>query len=477
MFEQFAYPKVMKYFEEISAIPRGSYHEEAISAYLVAFARKRGLSYWQDEMGNVLMDLPATAGMEQKPPILLQGHMDMVCEKNADVAHDFRKEPLTLYEKDGWLHAEGTTLGADDGIAVALMLALADGLSACHVPLQCLFTVREEVGMDGAKALDYRKIKARKMLNLDSSDENSIIAGCAGGLRSEVRLPISWEPFAGEAVRLQVTGLAGGHSGEDIQKGRANANRILGRILRNLLREEKALRLVSLSGGSKDNAIPREAEAILAIPSMALHCKRLETLRDIIRTELNSEDQQVTVTWEVQKEPFDRMWDLDATRHAVSLLTTVPNGVLAMNSDFPKLVRASRNLGVVSMTEEGVSFIFSSRSDQECWLDRSAAELDSYAEQLGGTVRHGNRYPGWAFEPDSELRQTYQNIYRKLYGREVVVETIHAGLECGIIKQALPDMDMLSCGATILALHSPDEALNLASYERLITLILEILKQ
>ncbi|MBQ9783096.1 MAG: aminoacyl-histidine dipeptidase [Clostridia bacterium] len=474
---EFAYPKVMQYFEEISAIPRGSYHEEQIAAYLVDFAEARGLSYVRDAIGNVLINLPASAGMEQKAPVLLQGHTDMVCEKNEGVEHDFLKDPLKLYVKDGWLRAEGTTLGADNGVAVAVMLAVLDGAAEAHPALQCLFTVSEEVGLDGAKAFDYSQIYARKMLNMDSADESSMIAGCAGGLRSTLTLPIAWEPCGGMAYQLRITGLFGGHSGEDINRGRANADKVLGRILWELSKQQRELRLIRVKGGSKDNAIPREAEAVLTLPRAEDAETLLTELSGLIRAELCRDDRAFAVTLEPLAEPAERCFDRVSTDRAIFLLAVVANGIFAMNTELPDLVEFSRNLGVVSTEEEHVEFIFSSRSARDSQIDASASELDAYAAQLGASVRHYNRYPGWTFAEQSVLREEYIAAYRSLYGTNPKIEVIHAGLECGIIKQAIPDMDMLSCGPIVLNLHSPDEALHLASFERFVTLIFEILKR
>ena len=476
---EFGYPKVMQYFEEISAIPRGSYHEEQITEYLVAFAKARNLVYVRDEIGNVLIDLPASRGMEKKAPILLQGHTDMVCEKNEGVEHDFLRDPLKLYVKDGWLRAEGTTLGADNGVAVAVMLALLDGMAEAHPALQCLFTVSEEVGLDGAKEFDYRHIYARKMLNMDSADESSIIAGCAGGQRSTLTLPVAWEPCAGEAWRLRITGLFGGHSGEDINRGRANADKLLGRILWELSKQH-AFRLASVKGGSKDNAIPREAEAILiperAENERALVAELAQLIRNI-RAELCRDDRAFEVIWEPIGESVVRCFDRAATDRVIFLLATVANGIFAMNHEFPELVEFSRNLGVVSTEDNCVDFVFSSRSALDSQIDASASELDAYAAQIGASVRHYNRYPGWAFAEQSEMRDTYVAAYRALYGTLPKIEVIHAGLECGIIKQAIPDMDMISCGPIVLNLHSPDEVLHLASFERFVAVLVEVLKQ
>ncbi len=474
--EKFAYPSLMHYFEAISAIPRPSYHEEKIADYLVAFAEERGLAYHRDSTNNVLINLPASKGYESKSPILFQGHTDMVCEKNEGVPHDFLRDSLKLYEKDGWIRAAGTTLGADNGVAIAAMLALLDGASEEHPALQCLFTSSEEVGLDGAKAFDYSRIYARKMLNMDSADEHTITVGCAGGLRSTLTLPARKEACVAPLLKLRVTGLAGGHSGEDIHRGRANANKVMGRVLWTLSEEFGDLRLVSIHGGTKDNAIPRESEAVVCVENREGAMELVERISKEIKAELFADDRGFTLTAEPIADAVGESFDRESTETIAFLLVTVANGVFETNPALSGLVEFSRNLGIVDTVENGVEVIFSSRSGRDSQIDASAASLDAYAKRLGGTVRHYNRYPGWAYAEDSEIRREYTAAYRKLYGKDPKVEVIHAGLECGIIKEAIPDMDMLSCGPVVLDLHSPDEALNKDSFERFFGLILEILK-
>lgn len=471
--EGFAYPKVMRFFEEISAIPRASYREEEIADYLEAFAKERRLTCYRDEKHNVLIDLPATAGREGDAPVLLQGHVDMVCEKNHGVTHDFSKDPLRLYVKDGWLRAEGTTLGADNGVAVALMLALLDGEASSHPALQCLFTVSEEVGMDGVLAFDYSRILARKMLNMDSADENGIIVGCMGGLRSRVTLPILREAYEAPVWRLTVSGLAGGHSGEDIHRGRANANKVMGRILSDLLTRDEGLRLISLNGGSKDNAIPREAEALVASSADAL-ALWIGEIEEELRGELYRDDEGIRVSAERASASLAPM-NAESTEKTVFLVSSVANGVFCERPEMAGAVEYSRNLGVLLTQDDAFMAIFSSRSARDSQIDQSARELSLYAKRLGGSAEHYNRYPGWLYSEHSPLREEYVAAYRRLYGGEPRIEIIHAGLECGVIKAAIPDMDLLSCGPVVVNLHSPDEALSLASFERFIALILQFL--
>ncbi len=454
---------VFRFFEEISAIPRGSYNERGVADYLENFARERGLSCYRDAHENVLIKIPATAGLESVPPILFQGHTDMVCEKNADVEHDFLRDPLKLYvDETGFLRAKGTTLGADNGIAVAMMLALLDGEIAEHPAMECLFTTAEEVGLNGAHGFDYSKITARRMVNMDSEALGVITAGCAGGIRSDLCHTLHPEPFAGDALRVSIRGLMGGHSGENIKDGRANANKLMGRLLAAL--GDLDFRIVSITGGSKDNAIPRECEAILACADAEAVCDRLTDLGAEIARELSRDDRAFTLTCE-DSEPESVMSSREDTQRLTALLAASANGVQEMSRDVAGLVEYSRNLGVVRTEGDAVHIVFSSRSSMESRLDASVRELDALAAITGCSANHHSRYPGWEFSPQSALREAYAEAYRAVTGEDVIVNVIHAGLECGIIYSKLPDMDIISVGPTMHDIHSPNEALDLGATE------------
>lgn len=479
--KDFTYPGLYRYFEEFSAVPRPSFHEEQAVAYLAAFARERGLPFYTDEHRNCLIEKAATPGREGEPALLLQGHVDMVCEKNEGVEHDFLREPLSLYEKDGWLRAQGTTLGADDGVAVATMLYILDGGVSSHPPLQCLFTASEEVGLEGAKGFDYSRIHAASLINMDSADESCVIAGCAGGERCDLRVRCQAHPVMGIPVTLRIGGLAGGHSGENIHCGRANANKLLGGILLSLSGDYE-FSLVSLRGGSKDNAIPREAVASLIVEEAEGLAPALETLRTRIAGTLSPEDAGFRLEWEIGSGSVAaKAAPRQVTGNIIFLLSTVENGVLAQ--DFhgaPGAVEFSRNLGVMETNGAGeeliFDFTFSSRSTMEWRLDASARQLEEYGRMIGAECRLYNRYPGWEFQKESPIRERYIRAYRELFGKPVKVEIIHAGLECGIIHEKLPELDILSCGPVVTDLHSPDEALDLASFARFFTVIKRILE-
>ena len=476
--QNFAYPGLMRFFERISQIPRGSYNEGEIASYIENFAKERGLSVHRDSTNNVFVKMEASKGYENKPAILLQGHTDMVCEKNAGVVHDFTKDPLKLYEENGWIKAEGTTLGADNGVAVATMLYILDGADGNlgeHPAIECLFTASEEVGLDGVKGFDYSLISARRMINMDSADESVIIAGCAGGIRSALTLPYASCASFGTALEISVKGLAGGHSGEDINRGRANANKLLGRVLLELS-EKTEYGLVSFDGGSKDNAIPREANAVIVAEDRERAVAALAVISSEIKEELCNDDKAFSLGVSDLKGDVSKIMDRESAKKLVFLVSSVANGIFEMNTNIPGLVEFSRNLGVVTTKEDRVELVFSTRSSIESQIDYSISQLNAYADMLGGSAKHYNRYPGWKYAEDSEIRNMYFKAYNNKFGKDPIVAVIHAGLECGIIKERIPEMDIISCGPVILDLHSPDEAMDKASFERFFGIILDIIK-
>lgn len=461
--------RLFEFFEDICQIPHGSGNEKSISDYLVAFAKARGIECYRDELYNVLYRIPATAGRENEPSILLQGHTDMVCEKNGDIDHDFLTDPLKLYvDEKGWLRAEGTTLGGDDGVAVAAMMAAADGMIPSHPPLECLFTVSEEVGLDGANGFDYSRIQSRILLNMDSEEEDAVIVGCAGGVRSDIQVTPKWQRRAGTAIEITLKGLKGGHSGEDINKGRENANKLMGRILLKC-RAVTDLRISSISGGSKDNAIPRECTAVVVCPkadaedTVALIKEEI----DAIAKELSKDDAGfVGAVTRVKRNALPaQMADRLSSERLITLLASVRNGVLKMSYGAAGFVEWSRSLGVIETKDGTVRVVFSSRSSIESQLDASIAELDALARLIGAEIHHHGRYPGWAYSPDSPIREKYLQVSKEL-GMPATVRVIHAGLECGVIASRLPGLDAISFGPNLSDIHSPEEALDLASTER-----------
>ena len=458
-----------RFFEDISMIPRGSGNEKGIADHLVRFAEERGIECYRDALNNVLYRIPATAGRENEPSVLLQGHTDMVCEKNGDTDHDFLRDPLTLSVDDkGWLHAKGTTLGGDDGEAVAAMMAVADGLVESHPPIECLFTVSEQVGLDGANGFDYSRIRSRILLNMDSEEEDAVIVGCAGGVRSDMLLRANLQRRRGVAVEIALGGLKGGHSGEDINKGRANANLLLGRVL---LKAHAAspLRIASIAGGSKDNAIPRESTAVVvcAREDAERVIESAETEIASIARELSPDDAGFYGSVKRVKRNAlpERMLDRTTSERLVTLLGSVRNGVLKMGYGAENFVEWSRSLGVIETRDDVIRVVFSSRSSIECQLDASIAELDALARLIGAEVTHHGRYPGWAYSPVSPIREKYLRVSEAL-GMPATVRVIHAGLECGVIASHLEGLDAISFGPNMRDIHSPEEALDLKSTER-----------
>jgi len=466
--------KLFEYFEDICAIPHGSGNEAAIADYLVAFAMSRGLEYHRDRVNNVFIKAPATQGLEDRPAILLQGHTDMVCEKNNDTVHDFLRDGLSLFVEDGWLGAKGTTLGGDDGIAVAMMLAILDG-EMPHPAVECLFTVEEEVGLLGAESFDYSLVSATRMINMDSEDESYVTAGCAGGLRTDLTIPVCYEDAKGMAVEIRLGGLAGGHSGGDVHLGRANANKMMGRMLLALSKEFE-FGLCSIEGGSKDNAIPRECTAVVCGKGLMTMPAKVAKLTNEIKAELCAADEGFFMQCRTLKAPEICM-DKDSTARVICAMGTVANGVLAMSNNIEGLVEYSRNLGIVRTEQGSVHLTLSSRSAIESQLDASIDDLDALASLCGGSTRHHSRYPGWSYAVESPLRDKYLAAYTELFGKTPEVSVIHAGLECGIIRSKLPEMDMISVGPNMRGIHSPAERLDLASCERFWQVIAKIMAQ
>ena len=455
---------IFRFFEEICAIPHPSYHEEKIADYLCAFAAERGLECYRDALHNVLIKKPATPDRVNDAPLMFQGHTDMVCVKTADCTIDFMKDGLELYLDGDFLRAKGTTLGADDGIAVAIMLALLDGELASHPALECLFTSSEEVGLDGADGFDYSKISARKMINMDSEDLGVITAGCAGGLRSTLTKTCSAVPFAGECLTVTVNGLFGGHSGVDIASGRANANKLMGRLLSKWQKAEGVVHLVSLNGGSKDNAIAAICEAVIATSNVEATTALLNNTAAEIAAELAKDDKNFSLTVSPTKAP-ETMFSATDSAQLIAILAVVDNGIKEMNYNIKGLPEWSRNLGVITTEGNEVELTFSSRSAIESRLDASIDEIDTLALITGCTAKHYSRYPGWDYAPVSPLRDLYARAYREITGKDATVDVIHAGLECGFIVSKIEGLDVISVGPDMRDVHSPDERLNLSSVE------------
>lgn len=462
---------LFRFFEEISAIPRGSGNEKGIADYLENFAKVRGLDCYRDRVNNIFIKMKGSAGRENEPAVLLQAHTDMVCEKNEGVKHDFLKDGLELYLDGRFLRARGTTLGADDGIGVVTALAFLDGASESHPPLECLFTTSEETGMDGVNGFDFSHVSARKMLNLDSEDIGTAIVGCAGGVRVRLTLKGTPEAAEGKTLRLCVKGLAGGHSGSNIADGRANANKLMGRIL---LALGDDLRLVSLTGGGKSNAIPRECEALIVTPDAEKTAKLAKSVATGIAGELGEWDNGFEFICE-EVSGQSKAFGAQLTAKALAMIGIPANGVLEMSKRIDGFVEYSRNLGVIRTKADGISFTFFARSAIEGQLDATCCELASLAKLCGAEMKINERYHGWDYSPESEVRDAYAAAYKRVTGKDINIAAIHAGLECGVIKERIPDMDIIAIGPDAIDIHSPDEKLDLDTAETFFAVIAEML--
>ena len=466
---------VFRFFEQMCAIPHGSYNTKAVSDWCVAFAKERGLEHYQDEMNNVILIKEASAGYEEAQPVILQGHLDMVCEEAPGCEKDMAREGLDLAVEGDYIYAEGTTLGGDDGIAVAMALAALDDESLPHPRLEVILTTEEEVGMDGAMALDVSPIRGRKLLNLDSEVEGVFTVSCAGGSMAACGLPVARAPFGGDILRVRVAGLTGGHSGAEIHKGRANANMLLGRLLRAMAAETE-LRLVSADGGLKDNAIPVAAEAVVAAEDGRKAKAAAERMAACFQTEYRRSDPMLTVTAEEAAAAWQPM-DASSTERTVRLLACAPNGVQTMSQDIHGLVQTSLNLGILKTGENAVTASFCIRSSVDSEKEMLKDRLACLLAQLGGGVSFSGEYPGWAYRPDSPLRELMTEVYREQYGREPKVEAIHAGLECGLLAGKLPGLDCVSIGPDLLEIHTPREKMSISSVQRVWAFVREVLKR
>ena len=468
---------LFRFFEDISAIPRGSHNEKAISDYLVAFAKERGLWVNQDAANNVVIKKPASAGAENAAPVMLQGHLDMVCEKLAGVDHDFETEGLDLIVEDGVLRANGTTLGGDNGAAVALMMTVLDDNTLRHPPLECVFSVSEEVGLDGAKALDKSQLDARIMINLDSEEEGVATVSCAGGMRYALMRPAQREEAHGFPVSLSISGLLGGHSGTDISKERRNAVKLMARVLRHLT-AGKDCRLIAFDGGSKDNAIPRECTASVLFfgPDAARQAlEEAQKLGKALAEEILPTEPAFTFVSAAGEEQTCQVLIAQAGRDLVAAACLAPNGVRVRNPKQGNFVVTSLNLGVVRSAGERLELVFAPRSSVESLQEETEEALALLAESFGFTTEVTGRYPGWAFAEQSPVRDVFCESYRTLFGGELSIEAIHAGLECGLFSEAMPGLDAIAVGPTIRGCHTPDEHLPLDSFTRFYQLLTDVL--
>ena len=458
---------VFGYFEDICKIPHGSGNMDKISQFCVDFAKEHGLEYIQDDMKNVIIIKDATPGYEEVEPLILQGHLDMVCEKRPDKEKDFLTEGIDVCTDGENIWADGTTLGGDNGIAVAYGLALLAAKDLQHPRLEMVLTVDEETGLYGAEAIDMSMLKGKKLINLDSEEEGIFTVGCAGGLTLACDIPMFTEEADGEVYELKVTGLLGGHSGAEIHKGRGNSNVILGRVLL-AIGQKIGLDIIKMEGGSKDNAIPRNSVAEILVG--AEDVKKLEELvkeqEAILKNEFHASDAGVAL--ELAAKGMATVEVLDATSKVSALhaLNNIPNGIQAYSMDIEGLVETSLNMGIMTQDSESLKMSFAVRSSIESAKHYLTDRVLLFVDMLGGNCEIKGDYPGWAYNPKSDLRETFIKVYREMYASEPVVEAIHAGLECGLFTKKIDGLDSISIGPNMHNVHTSEETLEVGSVQR-----------
>ena len=468
--------RVFYYFEEISRIPRGSGNTKGVSDYCKAQAEGMGLYCRQDEWNNIIIKKPGTPGYEAAPTVMLQGHLDMVAEKVSSSSHDFLKDPLDLFVEDGWIGAKDTTLGGDNGIAIALCLALLEDDTLAHPPLECVFTTEEEVGMDGAKGIDLSDCKSRYLINLDSEEEGYLLSGCAGGMRCDLKLPVRRVQVSSHFYAVKLSGLVGGHSGSDINLERGNANVLLGRFLY-FLSKKVPFAIKEMAGGALDNVITRESKAVIALEDASRPAfeQAVQEMRDIWKNEYRSTDPDITLTVTDEGEKTETVVSPVDQEKMLFLLMEAPYGVQHMSMEMEGLVETSLNLGILRLEQEAFHIRYAVRSSVGSRKELIADRLEYLIQFIGGEYVRGADYPEWQYQKESKLRALVCDVYRKVSGNEMVVQAIHAGLECGLLMEKMPGLDAVSMGPDMKDVHTPSERLSIASTARTYAFLKEVL--
>lgn len=466
---------VFRFFEQMCTIPHGSGNTKAVSDWCADFARARNLEYHQDADNNIIIIKEATPGYEQAEPMILQGHLDMVCQKEPGCAKDMEKEGLDLEVDGDWVRAKGTTLGSDDGIAVAMALAVLDADDIAHPRVEAVFTTDEETGLFGAASIDVSPLKGRRMINMDSEAEGVFTVSCAGGNTTTCILPLRREAFSGCALRITVGGLTGGHSGSEIDKGRANANMLMGRVLQ-AAASRTELRIVSVNGGLKNNAIPVESVACVLVADQAAARDALAEMNDVLRSEYHLSDPNLFVTAQAEEAAQPAM-DAPTTDKVICMLTCLPNGIQAMSADIPGLVQTSLNLGILTTAAEELCAEFSLRSSIGSQKEMLKRRMACLMAQLGGRVTFEGEYTGWQYQEHSPLRELMAEVFTEQYGSAPEIKAIHAGLECGLFAGKMPGLDCVSIGPDLLGVHTPQERMSISSVQRVWKFLLEVLKR
>lgn len=470
--------KVFQYFEEICNIPHGSTNLDGISSYLEQFAKEHNLFHIRDHANNIIMVKEATQGYEDVEPIILQGHMDMVAVKKADCDIDLEKDPLRLKVDGDYVYAEGTSLGGDDGIAVAYILAIMDADDIAHPRIEAVITTDEEIGMEGATAIDLSMLKAKRMMNIDSEEEGILLTSCAGGARIDCNIPVVREDKEGLFYHIKVGGLLGGHSGTEINKERGNAIKMLGRVLY-MISKEMSIQIADLSGGEKDNAIPREAEAAVLVEAgqESRFVELVQEIESIFKNENITKEKALYVSSTKVGSQTKSVLNKETTKRITDFLMVLPNGVMAMSVDIAGLVETSLNVGILKLEKDEIVASSAIRSSIETAKKQLMEQVAVVANLAGGTVSIHGEYPGWQYDPNSKLRATMVAVYKEMFGAEPKVEAIHAGLECGIMISKIPGLDCVSFGPNMYDIHTTEEKLSISSTERMWNYILEILKR
>lgn len=470
--------RVMYHFEEISKIPRCSHEEQRISDHLVAFGKNLDLETIQDEALNVIIKKPGYKGYENSPTVVLQGHMDMVGEKTNESNHDFSTDQIKIEIDGDYIIARETTLGADNGIAVAMALSILESKDIPHPPLEVLITSNEEAGMTGAYALDPKHIDGKILINMDSEEEGTILVSCAGGERNLVTIPVKWEeiPKGQESYELVVTGLQGGHSGLEIDKGRANSNKIMGRTLYKL---DDMVNISYIEGGSKSNAIPRYSKAILTIDKDKVEDvqSKLAGVEKEIKTEYHISDKDIKLVLKKLQKNNNKIFSKQTGINLIRSLMLIPNGIQSMSKDIEGLVESSINLGVVQTLEDSITIESAIRSSVGSLKSYISSQIEIMANLIGVQWKSISSYPAWEYNSESYIREIFKDAYRDIYGQDINIAAIHAGLECGVFDQKFEDMDMISFGPNMYGVHAPGEKLNIESTERIYKLLINVLER
>lgn len=471
---------ILKWFEKINQFPRCSGNESALRNWLINWANDNHFESKTDKAGNLVIKVPASTGYENSQIVILQGHLDMVCEKTPDSTHDFTKDAIALIEEGEWIRANKTTLGSDNGIAIAIAMTLALDKDIAHPPLELLFTVEEETGLIGASALEPTLVTGRTLINLDAEDEGSLVIGCAGGLCTDIIVFVEWTDVLSysQLMTINVGGMKGGHSGVDIHKERGNAIKVLVRTLQTI-KQQMEVRLVDIQGGTALNAIPRETEAVILVPNNQIDL--VNTLVSSVESTLKAEYKNTEPNLFIQVEPTDKIYSgamtLASTHKIIDFMSALPHGVAAMSTDIEGLVETSNNFAKANIKNGQLKILTSQRSSVESRLDALTHQIEGLARLIGGQCYNNTRYPAWQPNMNSPLLAKTQQIYQRLFGKKPVIEAMHAGLETGIIGQKLPGIDMISLGPTIKDPHSPDERIHIGSIGKVWDLTVELLKE